>query len=470
MNFLRNRALPVALAIVSGILLALASNLHSVWWAAWIAPIPLLFAAYRWSGRAGWLGFLAGLIGMAGLFRYYAAIALLPVALIISVATALGWAFAVRLSVRAVRTQRPEIAVLVFPFVWPALETIVAAISPHGTAGSMAYSQMGFPPALQVASLGGAPAVTFVLGLFAGTIALVLAQGRRAFAAVLLPMVIVALALGWGTWRETHARSAPPVTVALIASDAVEGSPQNWADVWPHYAPALDQAARRGAKLAVLPEKIAHLGLADLARAAAQLGATAKVLKMDIVAGVLADDGTRQFNRAIFAETSGRTLFYDKQHLVPGFEDKITPGARTTLAQDRPYGRIGVAICKDMDFARLGRDNAGAQAMAVPGWDFRGNWGADGYAHGRLAILRGVENGYAVLRSGRVGQLVISDRTGRVLAEEPSSPQTTLLVGTVPIAASTPTLYSSIGELFGWLCVCVMLASVLFLRRPSPSR
>ena len=56
------------------------------------------------------------------------------------------------------------------------IETLIAATSPHGSAGSLAYSQMDFLPAIQVAALGGAPAIVFVMCAFASAVALLIAK------------------------------------------------------------------------------------------------------------------------------------------------------------------------------------------------------------------------------------------------------------------------------------------------------
>ena len=64
----------------------------------------------------------------------------------------------------------------------------------------------------------------------------------------------------------------------------------------------------------------------------------------------------------------------------------------------RPIGtsRIGIAICKDMDFPTLRRRYAAlrAEALLVPACDFR----QDAWWHARMAILRGVESAFTVIR------------------------------------------------------------------------
>jgi apolipoprotein N-acyltransferase len=99
--------------------------------------------------------------------------------------------------------------------------------------------------------------------------------------------------------------------------------------------------------------------------------------------------------------------------MLPPFESKFTVGnSRTTLQQ--PSGLWGVIICKDMDFPGLSREYGrdGVGLLLVPAWDFD----ADGWLHGRMAILRGVENSFSIARAPRHGILSVSDSRGRVLA------------------------------------------------------
>src|SRR5947207_1682173 len=60
-------------ALLSGVLQYFATGLEPWWWAAWLAPIPLLVAAFRASTREAWaLAVIAGLIGSASTASFYA--------------------------------------------------------------------------------------------------------------------------------------------------------------------------------------------------------------------------------------------------------------------------------------------------------------------------------------------------------------------------------------------------------------
>ena len=68
---LDDRRVHFAAALASGALFALANMLEPWWPAAWIAPIPLLLAAFRASNReAALLAAMASLMGVAGVAGY----------------------------------------------------------------------------------------------------------------------------------------------------------------------------------------------------------------------------------------------------------------------------------------------------------------------------------------------------------------------------------------------------------------
>jgi apolipoprotein N-acyltransferase len=56
-----------------------------------------------------------------------------------------------------------------------------------------------------------------------------------------------------------------------------------------------------------------------------------------------------------------------------------------------------MTICKDMDFPGLSREYGqdDTALLLVPAWDFE----LDGWLHGRMAILRGVESGFSIARA-----------------------------------------------------------------------
>jgi apolipoprotein N-acyltransferase len=117
-------------------------------------------------------------------------------------------------------------------------------------------------------------------------------------------------------------------------------------------------------------------------------------------------------------------------------------------------------ICKDMDFPRLSRQYSqdGVGLLLVPAWDFVD----DGWLHGRMAVLRGVESGFSIARSAKLGLLTATDDRGRILAD-----RNTLAVPFATVIATIPvrhdaTIYSRFGDWFAWLDI-VFLAGLMIV-------
>ncbi|MEZ5959702.1 MAG: nitrilase-related carbon-nitrogen hydrolase [Hyphomonadaceae bacterium] len=455
----------IVAALISGALLAQAYSLNPFWPLAWLAPIPLLIAAIGATRLGAFAyGAIAGAVSMVLMVGYFMQFGGIVPVLIIMLIKALIWgamAYAVR---GAARLLPKWVAVFVFPSLMAGIDTLIAATSPHGSAGSLAYSQMDFLPVIQIASLGGAPAITFVVSLFASAVAILIT--KRALISTIAPTALIVGALVFGLTRvpvvEPEVPSGPPRTLnaTLIAGDQFEGIPMDWRAVWNGYTPQIERAADEGRRIVVLPEKIALLPEDERAVAIEQLAEIARRRDILIVAGADDEDERGRFNRA-FAFAREAWDKYDKRHMIPGFESHFAPGSGPLIFEHEGV-RYGVAICKDMDFPALGREYAGVAIMLVPAWDFTD----DAWLHSRMAMLRGVESGYAIARSARNGALTVSDAYGRVSHEAPSGPQTAYSV-TIPRTGPGPTLYARFGDAFGWstLALAALLIGWTILRR-----
>ena len=62
--------------------------------------------------------------------------------------------------------------------------------------------------------------------------------------------------------------------------------------------------------------------------------------------------------------------------------------------------------------------------------------------------------------------MTVSDAYGRILEEKESKPLPgSVLLARVPVADRVPTLYTQIGDLFGWTCVAAGAVLLLIGRR-----
>ncbi len=214
----------------------------------------------------------------------------------------------------------------------------------------------------------------------------------------------------------------------------------------------LDEAAARGARLAVLPENFSFMGLKDAdKRAVAEsdgagpaqdfLSRSAARLRLWIVGGTLplrsAGDGRVAAACLVYDAAGQRAARYDKIHLfdvdLPGRAESyresthVAPGTAPRWL-DTPVGRVGLSVCYDVRFPELYRklSAAGAQLLTVPS----AFTAPTGRAHWETLLrARAIENLCYVIApaqsgfhpSGRetYGDSMIVDFWGRILTRVP---------------------------------------------------
>jgi apolipoprotein N-acyltransferase len=456
--------LRIAIAFAAGAALHYAVGLRPVWWLVWLAPIPLLVIAFRNSFRdASWMIAMAALIASAGNLRYFLLVMPAPAAVLSVAAQALLWVFLITATRRVVLRYRVWWTVLVYPVLWVAMDTLMAALLPDGNWGSLAYSQGDRLPVLQIASLFGVSGVLFLLSLVPSAVALAIAFGRglrSGWVAYGLTAVLLAAALVYGWARLRTPVIGAETRFGLVSIDDVMG-PGAVEKILGEYEQRVSAMAALGAQIVVLPEKIAMISPQIEAAWQERFSAVARRNHIWLEVGIGIDDGRSPVNQEwLFSPDGALALDYRKHHMAPPERRRhYNPGSDYSLTQigGRNYG---LAICKDMHFAALGLAYGQRQAsvMLVPAWDFDY---LDGWMESRTTVLRGIENGYSIVRASREGLLTVSDPYGRILAETASSglPGSSLLA-TLTVAEPVGTLYTRIGNLLGWISVA---AAVIFL-------
>ena len=451
-------------ALLSGAAFYFSIMIGDVWALAWLAPIPVLWLTFATRGwiaiAAAWLSLA---IGLCNLLPAYAGH--LPVAALATGIVMLPLCFALAaLGGRFVAARvSPTAGAVAFAALWTGFDYL-QSFGLNGTASSPAYSQVGMPLFIQSASVFGIWSVTFLLGLVPAGIAAALATRQRAPAALALALML--LNAGYGEWRMATAPKAPTVRVGLAGNDALvplglRNDEKSALAVADHYAEAARALSSEGAALVVFPEKIISVSPTWRGAVDAEFETVAHIAHETIVVGV-DDHGKERRNEALIYFANGTPpMTYSKRHMVPGLEDVYVPGSGSFMLSNR----IGVEICKDMDFPAMLRRDAALEPtlMAVPAWDF----GRDGWWHARLAIMRGVENGVSVARAANDGFLTLSDAYGRILARRASGTDSmATLSGELPRGPGR-TLYAWMGDSFAWFCLALSAAFLaLAARRP----
>ena len=460
------------LSVIAGFLLRFVVGLEPIWWLAWIAPALLLAIAWRQQhtvvARAVVLP--AALIGASANFPYYAVVMPVGVAVGVTVAQALLWHVVVMTARRVVLRYPYWWTVFAYPVLWTAIDTLMATLLPDGNWGNIGYSQYAFPPAMQVAALFGAGGVTFVMSLVAAALAMIIAFGvrparsRHAGATALL---VAACALGYGAMRLQQPVAGTETVFGLAAIDdaiGLQATPAYAEPIWRRYEQQVETLAQQGASIIVLPEKMALITPAGATQIQQRFAALAARLHVWLEMGVGVDDGGRRTNLAWLLSPQGALAHnYRKHHLAPPEREYIAGSDYAVHTIDGVA--YGLAICKDMHFAAFGRayGQRRVAVMLVPAWDFH----ADRFLANGMTALRGVENGYSIVRSARDGLLTVTDPYGRIVAQHDSAamPGTALLVR-AQVPAPVATLYTHIGDVAGWICVALVVGALALVRKP----
>ena len=466
-------------AVLIGLVLRAVVSLHPVAWLAWFAPIPLLWLALRCSpGQAAKVTFLAALIGQSANFHYFRTVMPLHSALLAMVGISLTWVLVVCGARRIVLRYQSWWTIFAYPVLCVAVDTLAAHLLPDGNWGSLAYSQVKVLSLLQVTSLFGLAGLTFLLALVPSTMAIDLfldTKLRHVRLAYGVTALLVVASFAYGALRLRTPLRGTPTTFGMVAIDdaiGMKASPGYIASIWQSYDRQVAALAAQGAQIIVLPEKIGEIDSTHAREWQQHLSQLAAQNHVWIASGVgvtdaTSDGKTRKLNLEwLFTPQGGLSASYQKHHLAPPERDNL-PGFAYDVRSING-SNYGLAICKDMHFADMGRAYAqrDAAAMLVPAWDF----GADGWLAARMTLTRGVESGFSVIRSSREGMLTVSDPYGRVIAERASAPMpgASLLVRTT-VTAPVSTLYARTGDLFGWLCVAIS-ALLLCVERVTRKR
>jgi apolipoprotein N-acyltransferase len=463
-------------AVLSAALLYFGTGLHPVWPLLWLAPAPLLAIAPRLRGKTAFLlACVAWVIGELNLWNYVIrGLALpLPLVVVMLVIPAIAFALGVLFTRSFLRRGSVWLAAFAFSIFWVAYEYLTEVSSPHSTFGNLAYTQMNCLPIIQIASVTGVWGISFIVFLVAGSVAVLLSgfgkrRERRALA--LIVATIVFLVFAFGGWR-LRSTSSESMMVTLLAKDVPMsvylGAEQQGLQLLRDYADEIRGATPAGTQIVVLPEKIARVSERALAEVDTLFRSVAHQTNAAIDVGLVRQLTSGSFNSSRLYSPNETMANYDKHHLLPGVEPEKSGDQRTTF--DYGSKRLGLQICKDMDFPQLSREyaNDGAALLLVPAWDFN----LDRWLHARMAVLRAVENGFALARSARNGLLTLSDNRGRIVAEGASAPDRFVSITAKVNVVLERTVYTRTGDWFAWLCVLALIFLLIlpFFRRKASS-
>jgi apolipoprotein N-acyltransferase len=162
-------------------------------------------------------------------------------------------------------------------------------------------------------------------------------------------------------------------------------------------------------------------------------------------------------NKIVLVTPAGDIGFaYLKAYPVPGAEAAASVlGVPQLPTLDTPYGRIGAAICFDMDHHSYISQASmqGVDILFAPA----NTWHEVAQIHADMARMRAIENGVALLRPASNGLSIAADNYGRPLGSSNFwQTQGGALVTHLPVRA-VPTVYGRIGDTLAYAAVFALL-------------
>jgi apolipoprotein N-acyltransferase len=506
--------LDFALALLSGVLLALSFPKFGHSACAWIALAPLMVAIghrAHTTRRAFALGLTAGAVYFAGTLYWLVetmttfgglgtATAVFAAAMLIAYLSLYPAAFAV-IQARLVRAMGKR-ALLFGPALWVATEmgrTYVLDGFPWELLG---YSQATVLPIAQIASVVGVYGLSALVALVSAVAAYATVAHRdpRRWHACAVVAAIVLGAGVWGTLRiRTHALTSAGtgIRVAVLQGNILQD--QKWdpamrTAIMQRYIDMTREAIGRKAQFILWPESATPLPYEQDVARGEQIRRLVREAHVTLLIGsdqvepvqpVLAvkPPPPRLYNAAYLIRPDGSTAaVYRKIHLVPFGEyvpfsrvlffvgslveavSDFTPGTEPTLLPVAGH-MTSTAICYEVIYSGLMRSfvTQGSELLTTITNDAWYGWSSAAYQHWEQASLRAIEEGRYLARAANTGISGFVDPYGRVL-QRSNMFQSAVMAEDVRFLTGR-TIYSRIGDVVGWISVAMTVTLLLATRR-----
>lgn len=416
---------------------------------------------------AAWLSNIfvwKGMMPMSGFFYYF-------VTFMMSVFTSLTFL------IDRIYTKKLKglVSTLIFPATYVVMDYITILTNPSGSYGTLVHTQSSLP-LLQLVSITGIWGVIFLITWTASIINWLWdnyfekSKIYLTFWVFGIPFLSIII---WGQFRLSQPIDSTTVRIASINSSKAEHHHRMTTNFDSLVEKAnqgflrnCETAASSGAKIIFGRETIISLPVEKEINfiEKAKTIAIRDSIYIGIPINVIPEKNSNENpeNKITWISPTGDILFtYHKAK--PTYPGECDYGDGIIRYFDSPYGRIGSAICFDMDFPSLisqtGKMNI--DIMLVPGSD----WEAISPYHTYVASLRGIENGVNMLRSTFKGFSASFNYKGQLISSNDFfKTDEVILYSDVPVKGQK-TIYSFLGDYFAWLCIIFFLSmSVVYVK------
>ena len=462
----------------------------------WLVPFALVPLWWAWSKRtpaqAARVGYVAGLVYFSVMFSWFgetagALVGPFALALVLVPAAVEALAFAACGALSAYANTRLPFALR--PLAYASAFTLCEWARSSGLLG-IPFAQLGVSavdgPLAPLGAFIGAYGLTFVLCLISGYLFVAIADSaaRRAALAAFGIVAVCGAAAWW--WWPARVVERPTVPVAAIQGDIKQGlkwTPDSVRLAIDRYVGTTSALAAAHVRLVVWPETVIAEYLSGDPVLRSKLSILARKIDAPILVGSIdAIDRTTYYNSLFIFNTDGTMRVYHKHQLVPFAEFLPAasilggiPGAdyisrfssgQTVAPQTVGSLTIGALICWESAFADLAYDEVrqGAQVLVVATDDGWFGQTSGPFQHAQIAQMRAVETGRWVVRAAATGISEIIAPDGVPTIRAPLDTERTILGS---IGPPQPTAFSRIGPNTIVFCLTLLLAALLFVRRPA---
>lgn len=513
------------LAVAASILLILAFPDWDLWFLAWVALVPLLFAIEREkesTARSFILGWIFGTLFFFGTcwwltfapITYAGFPPILAYSLMLLVAALVGIFPALFAAIVSVFLRRyRELGILAVPFVWVFTEILRYWLTGNNW-NALGYSQAFTARTPDFSAYGGVMLVSFIVVVVSALTFLWLVRMQRYY---LLPIIIGVLIYStciYSILRLDSFNGFVPNVFPGHVLDIKPGAGRIVA-IQPNVPmsgltySAWQELRRRHIRLAeealiklkepptndqpvtvVFPESPMNFMYEEDPETQAFINGFAAKHNVSVLFNSAEPDvpKNKYFNSAVMVTPDGKEAAqYDKIYLVPFGEavpfplEGILPGLVGNFSYGSEYdlfpvgdAKAGVMICFESHFGQLSR------AYVRNGADVLIEMTNDGYLgptpvlrqHLANAVFRAVETNRPVLRVTNVGITTYINERGVVVDPAPSYQEDTR-VWSVSKSDGSRTIYVRYGDWFAWLCsllTIVLLGYGLLSRRNAEAR
>jgi len=372
------------------------------------------------------------------------------------------------------------VATLVFPTALVTAEFLRSRLSPGASWYSIAYSQYGFLPLMQICAVVGIWGITFVVAWFASTFELAWSRGFiwtdvrgpvLACGSVLVSILLASsVRLVAASTERASIRTATlnrpidlfaPGEITRISEGAVSAMDRapletKLSRLHDWFLDGSRREARAGARLIVWPEHSLLVFAADepaFLERAKRLAAGERIYLGMGMGTIHLGDPLPFENKLVLVDPSGQiAMSHLKNRPVAGWEASIMRrGHEGIPVVPTSNGRVAAAICFEADFPDFIRQ-AGqnhADLLILPA----NEWKAIKHIHFQMHVFRAIENGVPIVRAAASGLSAAIDPWGRVLGlSDFYADGDRTMTAQLPIGR-IPTLYARAGDWFAWLCV-----------------